>query len=185
MLFRSWQIDLIEDGGSVQQATVLFNPDSGETRAMRTKEDAADYRYFPDPDLPPLVIDPEWVAQVRATLPELPRALAERLVREHGLPDYDATTLTQSPAMAAYFEATVRAGAPAKAASNWIMGEVLRLMKERGVGIEAIPVSPHQLAGLIAIVEQGTISSTVAKDVFADMCQSRSEERRVGKECRL
>jgi aspartyl-tRNA(Asn)/glutamyl-tRNA(Gln) amidotransferase subunit B len=161
-----WQIEQLEDGHAIEQATVLFDPDTGETRAMRTKEDAADYRYFPDPDLPPLVIESEWVAQVRATLPELPRALAERLVREHGLPDYDATTLTQSPAMAAYFEATVRAGAPAKAASNWIMGEVSRRLNAAEIGIESCPVSPALLGALLQRVADGTLSNNAAKQVF-------------------
>ena len=161
-----WQIEQLEDGHAIEQATVLFDPDTGETRAMRTKEDAADYRYFPDPDLPPLVIDPEWVAQVRTTLPELPRALAERLVREHGLPDYDATTLTQSPAMAAYFEATVRAGAPAKAASNWIMGEVSRRLNAADIGIESCPVAPALLGALLQRVADGTLSNNAAKQVF-------------------
>jgi aspartyl-tRNA(Asn)/glutamyl-tRNA(Gln) amidotransferase subunit B len=161
-----WQIEQLEDGHAIEQATVLFDPDTGETRAMRTKEDAADYRYFPDPDLPPLVIESEWVAQVRAMLPELPRALAERLVREHGLPDYDATTLTQSPAMAAYFEATVRAGAPAKAASNWIMGEVSRRLNAADIGIEACPVAPALLGALLQRVADGTLSNNAAKQVF-------------------
>src|SRR5438105_7594782 len=114
-----WQIDLLEDGGSVRQATVLFDPESGQTRAMRTKEDAHDYRYFPDPDLPPLVIEPAWIEQVRAAMPELPQAMAERFVREWGLPAYDAATLTQTRATAEYFEAAAKAAsveAVAKAA---------------------------------------------------------------------
>ncbi|MGA0940420.1 MAG: Asp-tRNA(Asn)/Glu-tRNA(Gln) amidotransferase subunit GatB, partial [Burkholderiaceae bacterium] len=111
-----WQIEQIEDGHAIQQATVLFDPDTGETRAMRTKEDAADYRYFPDPDLPPLVISREWVDRVRSEMAELPRVMAERFVRDYGLPEYDATTLTQSQAMAAYFEATAKASGQAKLA---------------------------------------------------------------------
>ncbi|MGQ9725193.1 MAG: Asp-tRNA(Asn)/Glu-tRNA(Gln) amidotransferase subunit GatB [Tepidimonas sp.] len=161
-----WQIEQLEDGRAIEQATVLFDPETGETRAMRTKEDAADYRYFPDPDLPPLVIEPGWIERVRATMPELPRAMAERLMREHGLPDYDATTLTQSPAMAAYFEATVRAGAPAKAASNWIMGEVSRRLNAAEIGIEACPVSPALLGALLQRVGDGTVSNNAAKQVF-------------------
>jgi aspartyl-tRNA(Asn)/glutamyl-tRNA(Gln) amidotransferase subunit B len=121
-----WQIEQIEDGHAIQQATVLFDPDTGETRAMRTKEDAADYRYFPDPDLPPLVIAPEWVERVRSEMAELPRVMAARFVADYGLPEYDATTLTQSKAMAAYFEAAAKACGQAKLASNWIMGEVSR-----------------------------------------------------------
>ncbi|MCX7662948.1 MAG: Asp-tRNA(Asn)/Glu-tRNA(Gln) amidotransferase subunit GatB [Tepidimonas fonticaldi] len=161
-----WQIEQLEDGHAIAQATVLFDPDTGETRAMRTKEDAADYRYFPDPDLPPLVIAADWVARVQSEMPELPRAMAERLVREHGLPDYDATTLTQSPAMAAYFEATVRAGAAPKAASNWIMGEVSRRLNAAEIGIEACPVAPVLLGALLQRVGDGTVSNNAAKQVF-------------------
>ena len=161
-----WQIEQLEDGNAIEQATVLFDPDTGETRAMRTKEDAADYRYFPDPDLPPLVIPADWVARVQSEMPELPRAMAERLVREHGLPDYDATTLTQSPAMAAYFEATVRAGAAPKAASNWIMGEVSRRLNAAEIGIEACPVAPVLLGALLQRVSDGTVSNNAAKQVF-------------------
>jgi aspartyl-tRNA(Asn)/glutamyl-tRNA(Gln) amidotransferase subunit B len=108
----------LEDGHAIQQATVLFNPDTGETRAMRTKEDAADYRYFPDPDLPPLVIGSDWVERVRAEMPELPWVMAKRFVQDYGLPEYDAATLTQSKAMAAYFEATAQACGHAKLASQ-------------------------------------------------------------------
>ncbi|WP_334154214.1 Asp-tRNA(Asn)/Glu-tRNA(Gln) amidotransferase subunit GatB [Tepidimonas sp.] len=161
-----WQIEQLEDGHAIEQATVLFDPDTGETRAMRTKEDAADYRYFPDPDLPPLVIPADWVARVQSEMPELPRAMAERLVREHGLPDYDATTLTQSPAMAAYFEATVRAGAAPKAASNWIMGEVSRRLNAAEIDIEACPVAPVLLGALLQRVSDGTVSNNAAKQVF-------------------
>src|SRR5450830_468601 len=121
-----WQIEQLEDGHAIQQATVLFNPDTGETRAMRTKEDAADYRYFPDPDLPPLVIADEWVQRVRADMAELPRTMAARFSSTYGLSDYDATALTQSRGIAAYFEATARACGQAKLASNWITGEVSR-----------------------------------------------------------
>ncbi|MDM7456601.1 MAG: Asp-tRNA(Asn)/Glu-tRNA(Gln) amidotransferase subunit GatB [Tepidimonas sp.] len=161
-----WQIEQLEDGRAIEQATVLFDPDTGETRAMRTKEDAADYRYFPDPDLPPLVIAADWVARVQSEMPELPRAMAERLVREYGLPDYDAATLTQSPAMAGYFEATVRAGAAPKAASNWIMGEVSRRLNAAEIGIDACPVIPALLGALLQRVSDGTVSNNAAKQVF-------------------
>lgn len=116
-----WQIEQLEDGYEIQQATVLFNPDTGETRAMRTKEDAADYRYFPDPDLPPLVVADSWVEQIKAEMPELPRHMAARFVEQYSLPEYDATTLTQSQEMAAYFERTAKACGQAKLASNWVM----------------------------------------------------------------
>jgi len=161
-----WQIEQIEDGHKIQQATVLFDPDTGETRAMRTKEDAADYRYFPDPDLPPLVIEREWVEQVRGQMPELPRAMAERLVRDYGLPEYDATTLTQSPSMAAYFETAAKASGQAKLVSNWIMGEVSRRLNAEEKEIAAAPVNAAQLAVLIGRIADGTVSNNAAKQVF-------------------
>ena len=161
-----WQIEEIEDGRRIQQATVLFDPNTGETRSMRTKEDAADYRYFPDPDLPPLVVAPEWVEQVRAGMPELPRAMAARFVEQYALPEYDATTLTQSQAMAAYFEDTARACNAPKLASNWIMGEISRRLNTEEIGMEAAKVSSAQLAALIQRIGDGTISNNAAKQVF-------------------
>ena len=161
-----WQIEQLEDGHAIQQATVLFDPDTGETRAMRTKEDAADYRYFPDPDLPPLAIAAEWIERVKAGMPELPRAMAARYVREHGLSEYDATQLTQSPAHAAYFEAAVAAGAAPKLASNWLQGEISKRLNAQELGIEAAPVSAVQLAQLIGRIADGTISNNAARQVF-------------------
>ena len=161
-----WQIEQIEDGHKIQQATVLFNPDTGETRAMRTKEDAADYRYFPDPDLPPLVVAPEWVEQVRAEMPELPRAMAARFVEQYGLPEYDATTLTQSQAMAAYFEAAAKACGQPKLASNWIMGEISRRLNMEEIGMDQVKVSAEQLGTLIARIHGNVISNNSAKQVF-------------------
>jgi aspartyl-tRNA(Asn)/glutamyl-tRNA(Gln) amidotransferase subunit B len=161
-----WQIEQIEDGKAIQQATVLFNPDTGETRAMRTKEDAADYRYFPDPDLPPLVISREWVERVKAEMTELPRVMAARFVADYGLPEYDATQLTQSKAVAAYFEATAKASAQPKLASNWIMGEVSRRLNAQEIDIAASPVSPTQLAALIGRIADNTVSNNTAKQVF-------------------
>ena len=161
-----WQIEQIEDGHAIEQATVLFDPDTGETRTMRTKEDAADYRYFPDPDLPPLVIAPEWVERVKASLPELPRAMAARFVADYGLPEYDATTLTQSKAMAAYFEAVAQACKQPKLASNWIMGEVSRRLNTAEIGIEQAAVSAAQLGDLITRISDGTISNNAARQVF-------------------
>jgi aspartyl-tRNA(Asn)/glutamyl-tRNA(Gln) amidotransferase subunit B len=161
-----WQIEQIEDGFEIQQATVLFDPDTGETRAMRTKEDAADYRYFPDPDLPPLVISREWVEQTRSEMTELPRTMAARFVADYGLPEYDATTLTQSKAMAAYFEGTAKACGQPKLASNWIMGEVSRRLNAGELGMDACPVSAERLAALIARIADGTISNNAAKQVF-------------------
>ncbi|MCF8169596.1 MAG: Asp-tRNA(Asn)/Glu-tRNA(Gln) amidotransferase subunit GatB [Methylotenera sp.] len=163
-----WQIEQIEDGHAIQQATVLFNPDNGETRAMRTKEDAADYRYFPDPDLPPLVISREWVERVRSEMAELPRVMAERFVAQYGLPEYDATTLTQSKAMAAYFEETAKACGQAKLASNWIMGELSRRMNADDLAFEQAQerVNALQLATLIWRISDNIISNNAAKQVF-------------------
>jgi aspartyl-tRNA(Asn)/glutamyl-tRNA(Gln) amidotransferase subunit B len=161
-----WQIEEIEDGRAIEQATVLFDPDTGETRAMRTKEDAADYRYFPDPDLPPLVVAAEWVEQVRASMTELPRAMAARFVSEFGLPEYDATTLTQSKAMASYFEQVAKACGQPKLASNWIMGEVSRRLNAGESSIEQAPVSAAALAALIGRIADGTISNNAGKQVF-------------------
>jgi aspartyl-tRNA(Asn)/glutamyl-tRNA(Gln) amidotransferase subunit B len=161
-----WQIEQIEDGHAIQQATVLFDPDTGETRAMRTKEDAADYRYFPDPDLPPLHISEQWVQEQRALMAELPRSMAARFMADYGLPEYDATTLTQSKAMAAYFEAAADACGAPKLASNWIMGEVSRRLNAGEIGIEQAPVSAAQLAAMIARIADGTISNNAARQVF-------------------
>jgi aspartyl-tRNA(Asn)/glutamyl-tRNA(Gln) amidotransferase subunit B len=165
-----WQIERLEDGLPIQQATVLFDPATGETRAMRSKEDAQDYRYFPDPDLPPLVIAPEWVERERATLPELPRAMAERLQRDDGLPAYDAAMMTQSRAFAAFYEAARDAGAaagvPAKAVANWLMGEISKRLNAQGAAIETSPVAPATLAALLARVHDGTISNNAARQVF-------------------
>jgi aspartyl-tRNA(Asn)/glutamyl-tRNA(Gln) amidotransferase subunit B len=161
-----WQIEQIEDGHAIEQATVLFDPDTGETRAMRTKEDAADYRYFPDPDLPPLVVARDWVDEVKAAMPELPRAMAERFVQQYGLPEYDATTLTQSPAMAAYFEAAAQASGQAKMASNWVMGEVSRRLNNEERDIAEVPVNAGQLAALLTRIADGTVSNNAAKQVM-------------------
>ena len=161
-----WQIDLIEDGGTVQQATVLFDPASGETRAMRSKEDAHDYRYFPDPDLPPLVIAPAWVEEVRSQMPELPQAMAERLQRDFGLPAYDASMMTQSKAFAAYFEDAARASGQGKLVANWLMGEVSRRLNAEAITIETCPVGAPTLARLVARIHDGTISNNGARQVF-------------------
>ena len=161
-----WQIEQIEDGHAIQQATVLFNPDTGETRAMRSKEDAADYRYFPDPDLPPLVIAPAWVDQVRAGMTELPRVMAQRFVSQYGLSDYDATALTQSRSIATYFEAAARACGQPKLVGNWITGELARRLNAADLSIERAPVSAAQLGALITRIQDGTISNNAARQVF-------------------
>ena len=161
-----WQIEQIEDGHSIEQATVLFNPDSGETRAMRTKEDAADYRYFPDPDLPPLVIADEWVCRVRAEMTELPRVMAARFMADYGLSEYDATQLTQSKAVAAYFEETAKVSGQAKLACNWVTGELARRLNTQELSIIDSPVASSLLGKLISRITDNTISNNAAKQVF-------------------
>jgi aspartyl-tRNA(Asn)/glutamyl-tRNA(Gln) amidotransferase subunit B len=166
------QIDVIEDGGKVVQETRLWDTSSGRTHSMRSKEEAHDYRYFPEPDLPPLLVDAARIERVRASMPELPEARSRRFVSEYGIPEYDAGVLTQSAALAEYFEATARAARNAKAASNWVMGELLRTLNERGQSIADVPLTPPALAGLIALIDKGTISSSIAKGVFAKMYDS-------------
>ena len=162
----NWQIDQVEDGYEIVQATVLFDPDTGETRMMRTKEDAHDYRYFPDPDLPPLVIAPEWVERVRGEMPELPAALAERLQAEHGLPAYDAAMMTASRATADYFLAAVAACGAPKPVANWVMGEISKRLNADGGDIADAPVGPALLGALIRRIQDGTISNNAARQVF-------------------
>ena len=161
-----WQIARLDDGLAIEQATVLFDPASGETRAMRTKEDAHDYRYFPDPDLPPLVIDPQWIERARREMPELPVAMAERFGDEYALPAYDASMMTQSFELARFFESTVKAGAQPKLAANWLMGEVSRRLNAEELGIESSPIDAPTLAALIARIADGTISNAGGKQVF-------------------
>jgi len=166
------QIDVIEGGGKVVQETRLWDTGSGRTHSMRSKEEAHDYRYFPEPDLPPLLVDEARIERVRSTMPELPEARGRRFVAEYGIPAYDAGVLTQSAPLADYFEATARAAKNPKAASNWIMGELLRTLNERGQEIVDVPMQPPALAGLIALIDKGTISSSIAKGVFAKMYDS-------------
>jgi len=166
------QIALLESGERVVHETRLFEPGSGRTLSMRSKEEAHDYRYFPEPDLPPLQIATAWIEDLRRTLPELPDARRRRFVAQYAIPDYDAGVLTQSSALGTYFEATAAACGNAKAASNWIMGELTRKMNERGTSIEDVPVAPGALAGLIRLVDSGTISGPTAKDVFEKMYTS-------------
>ena len=166
------QIGVLTGGGRVIQETRLWDAASGVTASMRSKEEAHDYRYFPEPDLPPLVVDAARLGLIRAAMPELPEARRARFIAQHALPEYDAGQLTESRALADYYERVVRAGAPAKAASNWIMGELARVMKDRGADITAPPVSATALAGLIALVEQGRLSGSLAKHVFDTMVAS-------------
>ena len=163
-----WQIAEIEDGRAIQQATVLFDPDTGETRAMRSKEDAHDYRYFPDPDLLPLLIDRDWVARTRAAMPELPTAKRERFMNNYALSAYDAKALTASLDIADYFEAavTVAGKTSAKPCANWISVDLAARLNKEGRDIGASPVSAAQLGGLIARIADNTISNNIAKKVF-------------------
>ena len=164
-----WQIDTIESGGKVQQATILFNPDTGETRAMRSKEDAHDYRYFPDPDLLPLEISPEWIEQMRATLPELPHTKQARY-QEQGLSAYDASVLTSSRALADFFEATLDdAPGQIKLCANWLIGEVSAQLNRDGLDITQCPISAQQLGGLLKRIADNTVSNSGAKEVFRVM----------------
>ena len=166
------QAAVLDAGGRIVQETRLWNADRGETVPMRSKEEAHDYRYFPEPDLPPLVVSPEWLAEVRASLPELPAEKRRRFASEYHIPDYDAGVLTLSRDVADYYEAVARAGGSAKAASNWVMTAVLRKLKEDDRPLAASPVSPAALAELLRLVEAGTISGTTAKDVFEKMWTS-------------
>jgi aspartyl-tRNA(Asn)/glutamyl-tRNA(Gln) amidotransferase subunit B len=170
------QIELIEDGGKVVQATRLWDPDRKETRQMRSKEDAQDYRYFPDPDLPPLAISQEWIDRVKAGMPELPAAMRERFIGDYGLPEYDALILTSSQAMATYYEAVVaKAGKDnAKAAANWLMGDVSSALNRADVAIENSPVEASQLALLLKRIADGTISNNAGKKVFSLMWEAQS-----------
>ena len=161
-----WQIEQIEDGHAIEQATVLFDPATGETRAMRTKEDAADYRYFPDPDLPPLVIARDWVDTVRADMPELPHVLRARLASEHGLSEYDAAILTQSKSMARYFLDAVAAGGQPKLVCNWITGELSRRLNAEEREVESSRVDAATLAALVRRIADGTVSNNAARQVF-------------------
>ena len=183
------QIELIEDGGRVVQETRLYDPDRDETRSMRSKEDAHDYRYFPDPDLPPLLIEPGWIEQVRSTLPPLPAELRAQFVERYGLSGYDATTLTASRETAGYFEQVVgalaaaapaadaeAARAQAKAAANWVMVDVAAALNRDGLDIGAAPVRPAQLALLIRRIQDGTISGKIARDLFQSLWQAPSAD---------
>jgi aspartyl-tRNA(Asn)/glutamyl-tRNA(Gln) amidotransferase subunit B len=163
------QTELLQGGGRVVQETRLFDAAAGVTVSMRSKEEAHDYRYFPEPDLPPLQLDPAWIEHVRTSLPELPDARRRRFVEQYGLPEYDAGVLTQSGDVADYFEAAAAAAGNPKAASNWVMGELMRKANETGVALTSLPIAPAALAGLIRLVDAGTITSPVAKEVFEKM----------------
>ena len=169
------QIELIEDGGQVVQETRLYDPNLDQTRSMRSKEDAMDYRYFPDPDLLPLQVSADWIERVRASLPELPGAMRTRLTSQYGLGSYDAALLTSSRPLAQYFEAAARGAPDPKAVANWVNGEVSAALNAAGLSIERCPVSPAQLAALLSRVGDGTINQKIAKDVFAALWEAKAE----------
>ena len=166
------QVDVLGSGGSVVQETRLWDASGGRTVSMRSKEEAHDYRYFPEPDLPPLTIAHGRVAAIKASLPELPEERKRRFITEYGLPEYDAGVLTQSVELSEFFEGTVRSSGNAKVASNWVMGEVLRRLKEQGGEIREFRVTPAALGGLIAAVTAGKVSGSAAKKVFERMYET-------------
>jgi aspartyl-tRNA(Asn)/glutamyl-tRNA(Gln) amidotransferase subunit B len=163
------QTNVLSEGGTITQETRLWNLDRGETAVMRSKEEAHDYRYFPDPDLLPLTLDHEWVEAFRGSLPELPAARARRFVDAYGLPEYDAGVLTVTKDVAEYFEATVKLFPQPKTVSNWVMGELTRELNKTGTTVADSPVSSERLAGLLRLVENGTVSLKVARDIFPEM----------------
>ncbi len=163
------QIDILEDGGSITQETRLYNGDTKTARSMRSKEEANDYRYFPCPDLLPVVIDDAYIDAIRATLPELPDAKVSRFIRDYDLTDYDANVLSASQAMADFFEGVAKAGGDAKLAANWCMGEFSKYLNQNSLEIEASPITPENLGQLIARIKDNTISGKIAKTVFQAM----------------
>ncbi len=165
------QVNILEEGGVIRQETRLWDHARGATRTMRSKEDAHDYRYFPDPDLLPLVLDAAWVEKIRAGLPELPDAKKSRFVSEYGLSPYDADHLSAEPATADFYEAVAR-GRDGKMAANWVLGELFALLNRSSVGIESSPLSATALGELIDLIGDGTISGTIAKEVFLKMVSS-------------
>jgi aspartyl-tRNA(Asn)/glutamyl-tRNA(Gln) amidotransferase subunit B len=166
------QVALIESGGRVEQETRLYDPDTGETVGMRSKESAHDYRYFPEPDLMPLVVEEAQLAEIRASLPELPSRLRDRFVAEYGLREYDAEVLTQGRATSAYFETTARIAGDPKTAANWVMGDLMGALKADGKEIAESPVSAEHLGELVKLIGSGALSGKLAKEIFPKMYAS-------------
>jgi aspartyl-tRNA(Asn)/glutamyl-tRNA(Gln) amidotransferase subunit B len=175
------QIETIEDGGRIVQQTLLWDPDKGEVRTMRSKEEAHDYRYFPEPDLLPVVVDDQWKSEIAKSLPELPGARKERFVSRFGLPEYDADVLTQSRAVADYYEQVIAVTDDYKTASNWVMGDVLKVLNEEKIEITAFPISPANLGALVNLINKGTISGKIAKEVFPDMLKDNASPEEIVK----
>jgi aspartyl-tRNA(Asn)/glutamyl-tRNA(Gln) amidotransferase subunit B len=176
------QTKVLSQGGTIQQETRLWNLDRGETAVMRSKEEAHDYRYFPDPDLVPLKLEREWIEGFQGGLPELPAIRARRFVEQYGLPEYDAAVLTATKEMADYFEAATRLFNQPKTVSNWVMGELTRELNNSGTTVAASPVSPHRLVTLLEMVEKGTISLKVARDIFPELYRSEKAPEQIVQE---
>ncbi|MCL6559170.1 MAG: Asp-tRNA(Asn)/Glu-tRNA(Gln) amidotransferase subunit GatB, partial [Firmicutes bacterium] len=176
------QIEVLEDGGRIVQETRTWDEGKGVTLPMRSKEEAHDYRYFPDPDLVPLVIDREWVEEIRGALPELPDARRERYVDEYGLPRYDAGVLTNTKELADYFESCVAAYPNPKTVSNWVMGDLSRLLNAKNMEITKCPIMPEQLASMLQLIDKGTISGKIAKTVFEEMFETGKDAETIVKE---
>ena len=173
------QTDLLRSGGVVEHETRLWDAETGRTLTMRGKEEAHDYRYFPEPDLPPLTVEPSWIEEIRAQLPELPDARRRRFITQYGLPEYDAGVLTTSRELGDFFEATAASSGNAKASSNWVMGALTAKMNDLGVSISGVPLTPEALAGLIRLIDAGTISGPVTRDVFEKMYASGRAAREI------
>jgi aspartyl-tRNA(Asn)/glutamyl-tRNA(Gln) amidotransferase subunit B len=179
------QIEILEDGGLITQQTLLWNADKNEAAPMRSKEEAHDYRYFPEPDLMPVVINKNWEAEIRKLLPELPEAKRERFIKQYNLPLYDADILTQSKAISEYFENTIQFTFDYKLVSNWIMGDVLKILNERKISISDFSIGPQSLGNLLELISTGQISGKIAKDVFMEMLLTKKEAEVIVKEKNL
>jgi len=176
------QIEVLEDGGEVVQETRLWDVNQGVTISMRGKEEAHDYRYFPDPDLVPLKIEEDWIEKIRKDLPELPDQKKERFVRQYQIPEYDAEILTSTKAMANYFEESVRLFPEPKTVSNWMMGDLLRELKRDEREIDLCPVTPQYLSEMLSMIKEGTISGKIAKDVFEEMYRTGERPEKIVRE---
>jgi aspartyl-tRNA(Asn)/glutamyl-tRNA(Gln) amidotransferase subunit B len=176
------QIDEIESGGSIYRETRRWDDSKGVSYTMRSKEEAQDYRYFPEADIPPVIIDEEWIEDIRQSLPELPEAKKNRYIQEYGIPSYDADLITSSKVLSEFFEEACSKSTNVKAISNWIMGDLLRILKERNMEVEDIPFSPEYLAKMVELIDKGTISGTIAKKVFEKMFDSGKDPEVIVKE---
>ncbi|MEO8399768.1 MAG: Asp-tRNA(Asn)/Glu-tRNA(Gln) amidotransferase subunit GatB, partial [Ignavibacteriaceae bacterium] len=179
------QIDIIEDGGNIVQQTLLWNADTNEVKPMRSKEEAHDYRYFPEPDLLPVIVDEKWKKEIAKKMPELPDARKERFANQFNLPEYDADILSQSKGIADYYEKVLMITNDYKSASNWVMGDVLKILNEQKIEINSFKISPENLGSLINLINRGIISGKIAKDVFAIMLEEDKNPEEIVKEKNL